>query len=194
MVAGAIKVRHFILGLLNQQAMSGYDIKCFLESLSWLIGSPSYGTIYPTLKSLLRDGRVSVEIVSRPDRPPRKTYSLTEKGRQELDQWLNQPAVSIPSLKAFVMRLILAIDLPHDHLMMQIEQRRDMVAEQIRSLRETASAYGGNGAGPEQRLALDYGMAIAAAELAWLDGVLDGSSSLSRESVPMSAGVEAAEE
>ena len=193
MVAGAVKVRHFILGLLNQHAMSGYDIKCFLESLSWLIGSPSYGSIYPTLKSLLRDGWVSVEVVSRPDRPPRKTYSLTEKGRQELDQWINQPAVQSPSLKAFVMRLILATSLPHEHLMMQIEQRRDMVAEQIRSLEGTAHAYG-NDARPEQRLALDYGMTIAAAELNWLDSVLDESSSLSRESVTVDAGVRVAED
>jgi len=173
MAAGGVKVRHFILGLLNEQSMSGYDIKRFLESLSWLIGSPSYGSIYPTLKSLLEDERVSVEIESHPDRPPRKTYSLTEKGRQELDQWIHEPAVSSPSLKAFVMRLILADNMPRDNLVAQLQGRRDMVAEQNATLLETAHTLRQE-PNPERRLALDYGMAIAAAELDWLDSVLNG--------------------
>ena len=36
--------------------MSGYDIKRLLKSLNWLVGSPSFGTLYPTL----HDGLVSV--------------------------------------------------------------------------------------------------------------------------------------
>lgn len=171
MVAGGVKVRYFVLGLLNEQAMSGYDIKCFLESLSWLIGSPSYGSIYPTLRSLLQDERVSVEVISRPDRPPRKLYSLTEKGRQELGDWLEEPTGTHLSMKAFLMRLILADNLSPASLTAQLQGRQELVADQTRMLQETASTLQDD-SHPVQRLALDYGIAMAEAELDWLSRAL----------------------
>jgi len=70
-MASAVSIRHFILGLLNRQRMSGYDIRRFLKSLSWLIDSPSPGSLYPALHILLEDGLVTVEVVSRQDKPPR---------------------------------------------------------------------------------------------------------------------------
>jgi PadR family transcriptional regulator AphA len=51
--------------------MSGYDIKRFLKSLGWLIDGPSFGSLYPALRALLKDGLVTVEVVSSQDRPPR---------------------------------------------------------------------------------------------------------------------------
>jgi len=67
--------------------------------------------------------------------------------------------------------LILADSLPHDNLVAQLQGRRDMVAEQKATLLETAHTLHRD-PNPERRLALDYGMAIAAAELDWLDHVL----------------------
>ena len=52
MASGAVSLRFFVLGLLAQQSMSGYDIQRFLKSLSWLIGSPSPGSLYPILRAL----------------------------------------------------------------------------------------------------------------------------------------------
>ena len=171
MAASGVRVRHFILGLLNEQSMSGYDIKRFLKGLSWLIGSPSYGSIYPALRGLLQDGLLSVEVSSGSDRPPRKIYSITDRGKQELSEWINQPAASSTSLKAFVMRLFLAGSLPHVNLVSQLRQRRTQVAEYRCVLQETAGTFVEE-INFEQGLALDYGLAIAAAEIAWLDRAL----------------------
>ena len=44
---------HFMLGLLA--GSRGY-----LESLDWLIRSPSFGSLYPALHGLLKDGLVTV--------------------------------------------------------------------------------------------------------------------------------------
>ena len=108
MAAGTVSLRYFILGLLAQQPMSGYDIRRFMKSLSWLIGSPSSGSLYPILRALLEEDLVTVETIPGLDRPPRKIYTITEAGRQELQVWVEQPAVSKAPLKAFVMRLLLA--------------------------------------------------------------------------------------
>ena len=108
MPTGKVSLRYFVLGLLAQQPMSGYDIKRFLKGLSWLMGSPSSGSLYPALRALLDEGLVSVEIVPGVDKPPRKIYSIEEAGKLELQAWIEQPIVSDASLKAFVMRLLLA--------------------------------------------------------------------------------------
>ncbi|MFQ6014613.1 MAG: PadR family transcriptional regulator [Anaerolineae bacterium] len=173
--------RYFILGLLTQQPMSGYDIKRFLKSLTWLIGSPSFGSLYPALHALLEDGLVTVDIFPRQDKPPRKMYTITEAGRQVLQEWINQPVVSSASLKAFVMRLILASNFPHAGLVAQLQQRRAQVAAHHITLEQIARALD-EGIDLRQRLALGYGLALATAELAWLDTTLD---QLSQQSLPV---------
>ncbi len=151
--------------------MSGYDVKRFLKSLSWLIDSPSFGSLYPALHALLEDGLVTVEIMSRQDKPPRKIYSITERGRQALQEWMDQPVAPGVSLKTFVMRLILASNLSPAGLVAHLEQRHSQVAAQRLALEQTAQATDDD-MDLGERLTLDYGLAVAAAELAWLDRAL----------------------
>ena len=170
-MASTVSIRHFILGLLNRQPMSGYDIKSFLKSLSWLIDSPSFGSLYPALHALLENGLVTVEVVSRQDKPPRKIYSITESGRQVLQEWLDQPIGSGVSLKAFLMRLVLASNLSQAGLVAYLEQRRTQVAAHQLDLEQTAGVMD-EGMDLGERLVLEYGLAVAAAELDWLDSTL----------------------
>ncbi len=176
-------IRHFILGLLTRQPMSGYDIKRFFENLSWLIDVPSLGSLYPSLHALLRDGLVTVEVVANQDRPSRKIYSITEAGEKALRTWLNQPSGSNASLKKFVMRLALAGQLSQVGLLAHLEQRRAHVAAQKVTLEQAIGAEDGV-TDLGERLMLDYGLSLAAAELAWLDSTLNR---LSRPSLSVEA-------
>jgi len=180
-MARATSVRHLILGLLTQQPMSGYDIKRFLKSLSWLVDSPSFGSIYPILRSLREDDMVIMEEVPRQGKPPRKIYTITEAGRQALREWVDLPVASTVSLKTFVMRLILADNLSHSGLITHLQQRRSQVATQLTSLKQVAAEVNG-AADSGQRLTSDYGLALAAAELGWLDSTLE---QLSQQPLPV---------
>jgi PadR family transcriptional regulator AphA len=168
----SMSFRHFILGLLAQRSMSGYDIRRFLRTLNWLIGSPSFGSVYPTLHALLKDELVDVEVIQNEDKPPRKVYSITGPGRQALQEWISQPVEADASLKAFLMRLMLVGNLSHNGLIGYLQQRRAQVAvhraalEQVVNGQHEAMSIG-------QRLTFDYGLAAATAELAWLDHTLD---------------------
>ena len=172
MAAGAVSLRYFILGLLTQQPMSGYDIKRFLEGLSWLAGTPSSGSLYPVLRSLRQEKLVTMERVPGIDRPPKKIYSITDAGSETLRKWIEQPIADCASLKAFVMRLVLADSHTRPILSAHLRQRREQVASHCASLAGHANT---TGAGPSlgHQLAADYGLALAAAELAWLDHTLD---------------------
>ena len=172
MTVHRVSLRHFILGLLTQRPMSGYDIKRMLKSLSWLIGEPSFGSLYPALKALEQDDLVTMELEERANKPSRKLYNITEAGIRTLDEWISQPAGPNASLKAFVMRLILADNLSQSALITQLYQRRAQIAAHRVAL-EDNTWQTDDGADSAQRMALEYGLALANAELAWLDDALD---------------------
>lgn len=171
MAAGTVSLRYFILGLLTQQPMSGYDIKRFLKGLSWLIGSPSGGSLYPALRALRQEGLVTVEVIPGLDRPPKKIYSIAPAGHQALQAWIEKPITANAPLRAFVMRLLLADSHSRARLSAHLQQRRAQVTTHRATL---AGGLQTPGAGPSlgQQLALDYGLAVATAELAWLDSAL----------------------
>jgi DNA-binding PadR family transcriptional regulator len=159
--------------------MCGYDIKRFFESLSWLIDGPSFGSLYPALHGLLEDGLTTVEVVTNQDRPPRKIYNITDAGREALRKWMKQPMKSGASLKVFLMCLVLAGNLSPVDLRARLEQRRRQVAAHWLKLEQTAEAEDEEEVDLGERLTLDYGLALANAELVWLDQMLDRMSGLS---------------
>jgi PadR family transcriptional regulator AphA len=171
MATGRVSLRYFVLGLLTQQPMSGYDIKCSLKRLSWLIGNPSGGSLYPVLRVLRQEDLATVETAPGLSRPPKKIYSITETGHQALQAWMEQPVPANAPLRAFVMRLLLADCHSPARLSVHLQQRRTQVATRHASLAGGLETDRMLNRG--QQLALDYGLALATAELAWLDTALD---------------------
>ncbi|MBN1314933.1 MAG: PadR family transcriptional regulator [Anaerolineales bacterium] len=163
--------RHFVLGLLSRQPMSGYDIKRLLKNLNWLIGNPSFGSLYPTLRKLLNEGLVTVQTQSNETRPNRKIYSITEQGQRVLEEWNNRPAKTDASLKTFLMRLILADIHSIDSLVAYMEKRRAQVTRQQAALEKFLND--GTEQDTKQYLAHGYGLVMANAELNWLDDTLN---------------------
>jgi len=92
--AGTIKMslsKFFILRVLHDRPMHGYDIARAVELTTNGCCSPTEGTIYPVLREFDEGGYVTVESSVVSGRP-RKTYTLTGKGREAfrvgVDAWL----------------------------------------------------------------------------------------------------------
>src|SRR5918995_2564662 len=82
--AGTIKMslsKFFILRVLHDRPMHGYDIARVVERTTNGCCSPTEGTIYPVLREFEEGGYVTAdaEVVSGRQR---KTYTLTDKGRE----------------------------------------------------------------------------------------------------------------
>ena len=85
-----MNVRTLCLGILSLQEATGYEIRKMVEegAFSHFIDA-SYGSIYPALAQLLKEGLVSVRAEpSESGRPLRKVYSITPQGRAELTKAL----------------------------------------------------------------------------------------------------------
>lgn len=84
------RTKYIILGLLNHEDLSGYDIKKRIDVSLKHFWDLSYGQIYPTLKQLLEDGYIHKVEVTKEAGPERITYSISEKGKLYLVQWLKE--------------------------------------------------------------------------------------------------------
>jgi DNA-binding PadR family transcriptional regulator len=82
---------YIILGLLDHEDLSGYDIKKridYMISHFWEVG---YGQIYPTLKTMEENEMIIKQSIEANKGPERNLYSITEKGREVLREWLLLP-------------------------------------------------------------------------------------------------------
>ncbi len=82
---------YIILGLLEHEDLSGYDIKKkidFMISHFWEIG---YGQIYPTLKTMEENGMITKKVSETSKGPEKNLYSITDSGREVLKEWLILP-------------------------------------------------------------------------------------------------------
>lgn len=93
-----MSIEHSILAVLSFRPSSGYDIKNeFEHKAAGLYWGLSYGSLYPKLNKLEKDGFIeTVETDSEGRR--RKLYELTGKGWLELENWLAQTPAP-PSIK-----------------------------------------------------------------------------------------------
>jgi PadR family transcriptional regulator AphA len=79
-----------ILGMLRIKPMSGYEIKQAVDQSTRFFWAASYGQIYPELRRLSREELIEGEQAARGARR-RTVYTLTRKGEEALDAWLEEP-------------------------------------------------------------------------------------------------------
>jgi len=94
-----------ILGLLAISPKSGYDIKKEVETVLSHFWNESYGSIYPILRRLDKDGLAEREAVDSAKGPQRYVYTITADGLAEFEDWLQQPVQPTPPRSEFLLKL-----------------------------------------------------------------------------------------
>ncbi|MEP0911753.1 PadR family transcriptional regulator [Leptolyngbya sp. GB1-A1] len=126
-----MSIAHIILGLLQQQQRTGYDLKtgCFDDCIAH-VWQADQSQIYRTLEKLEAQGWVDCTVEIQHDRPNRKVYQITQAGKAELNQWL-QTHQSLPIVREpLLMQLYLASDLSNEAIVALLEQ--EQTAHQMR--------------------------------------------------------------
>ncbi|GAA2663155.1 MULTISPECIES: PadR family transcriptional regulator [Nonomuraea] len=86
-VFGHGRLRLYLLKLLEESPRHGYEVIRLLQDRFLGVYSPSPGTIYPRLARLEEEGLVTHEVVD-----GKKVFSITDKGREELNSRLDELA------------------------------------------------------------------------------------------------------
>ncbi len=92
-------IQYAILGLLSWKPLSGYDLKKIISNTEVFYWSGNNNQIYKSLIQLYQDGMVSQQVQQQESLPAKKIYSITEKGRAELRNWVLSTA-EIPEFRS----------------------------------------------------------------------------------------------
>jgi DNA-binding PadR family transcriptional regulator len=148
-----------------KRAMSGYDIKKHVHTVLSAVTNASYGTLYPTLHKLLQEGAVEVQEIPQKARPSKKVYSITQRGREELQGWLRQPPASDQMRREFLLKVYLADNLSKEDLLTLLAGRRGEAEAQLKALHKASSAVDNR----HHAWMIDYALSQYTAEIAWLN-------------------------
>lgn len=166
------KTIYIILGLLNHEDMTGYDIKKRIDvsiSFFWDVG---FGQIYPTLKTLVKDELVTIKENDSSGRK-RIVYSITDKGREELKRWLGTPVEKEYVKYEILLKLFFGSELsPEDNIRVieQFKERNKNGLDMIRLFKgELSGIMNQNKDHLHYYLAVLFGEKIYNAYMEWSD-------------------------
>jgi PadR family transcriptional regulator AphA len=164
-------VRTLCLGALTEGDRTGYEIKRrFEEAFNYFFGA-SFGSIYPALADLTREGLVTCTNVEQTKRPDKKVYSLTPAGQRALidDLMATPPRHKVRS--EFLVLMYFAHLLPPVRVAQIIDEMlamwRPLVAELERCCSAEVAA-GDQPISPGMRFAAGYGRAVMSAALGYV--------------------------
>ena len=129
-------VKTLCLGVLTFGDMTGYDIKKHFEEAFSHFFPAGFGSIYPALAELTRDGLATCQDVAQDKRPDKKVYRVTDEGRRLLREALLKTPPRHRVRSEFVVLLYFAHLLPPEHLAAILNQRTADMEALLALLRE----------------------------------------------------------
>jgi PadR family transcriptional regulator, regulatory protein AphA len=133
------KTKYAILGVLSLKPCSGYDIKKFCDKTISHYWNENFGNIYPKLSQLECSGLIAPEYDEADKRS--KCYHITDDGRQEFIQWLQQPVHYRPARSELLLKLSFADQLPREKAIEMLENVRKKHAADLRQYRILEASY-----------------------------------------------------
>jgi len=185
-----------VLGLLKEQPLHGYELKKRLgETLGFLWGV-SYGSLYPALRRLEREGAIEVvtEPVAaprlspptgslkgdlaaarragarptKPTRRARKAYRITDAGRARFEELLLADDPHADEEKAFALKLAFCADLPASARLALLERRRLALLARLERARRADGARDDR----YSRALLEHRTRATQRDLEWVEGLI----------------------
>jgi DNA-binding PadR family transcriptional regulator len=131
-----MSIQFAILGLLSWQPLSGYDLKKIFADSTTLYWSGNNNQIYRSLVQLHDDALVTKAVEHQESSPSRKVYSITDKGRVKLRDWV-MTTPELPDLRhSFLIQLEWANQLSDDELDGLLANYEDEVHMQMLMIEE----------------------------------------------------------
>ncbi len=158
-----------ILGLLKEQPLHGYELKKRLGDTLGFLWGVSYGSLYPALRRLERDGAIEIvdpaqtsrasvpatgsisgeaaaaklRRLTKPTRRTRKAYRITAGGEEQFTRLLIADApAGVDEDRDFSLKFAFARHLSSDGRLELLRRRRAHLADRLSRARSTGAAKG----------------------------------------------------
>lgn len=119
------KTRYALLGVLSLAPASGYDIKKLCDFSISHFWNENYAHIYPVLKELEKEGMVIKAEEQAEGRPPKNVYSITGKGREELEKWLLTAVEEGPKRNELLLKMFFSTPAHFESIIERIGQEKE---------------------------------------------------------------------
>ncbi|MEO8391980.1 MAG: PadR family transcriptional regulator [Chloroflexota bacterium] len=168
-----MSLAHAILGILQIQPMTGYDLKtqCFDRSIAHFWPADQ-AQIYRTLDKMNEQGWVESQIEFQENHPNRKVYSITEGGRTEFRQWLTSFQALPVYREPFLIQLFFAKGITNAAILQLIEEQVQAHRERLRQYEQvslpTLDKVRESRELSLERLTLELGLSYEKTSLEWL--------------------------
>ena len=133
-----MSIEYAILGLLSWKPLSGYELKKIIAESDVYYWSGNNNQIYNSLIALHKDGMVTQEVQYQESLPVKKRYTITEKGRAALREWVRSAPELHETRHPFLVQLAWADVLSEDELDALLAQYEEEIAIRLR-MHETRS-------------------------------------------------------
>lgn len=170
---------HAILGFLEYQPMTGYDLKKFFDQSVTHFWSATQSHIYKALEKLEKDGMVQSRIIPQEGKPNRKQYEATDTGRVELRQWISTPLPIEGAREAWLIQVFFAHNLENEEIANLFEKRINALRAYLsqcehaqKGIDENYKQVGIKRLRDLWQLTLDYGTDYYKSEIEWLEKTL----------------------
>jgi DNA-binding PadR family transcriptional regulator len=160
-----------LLGMIAGAPSTGYDLKHEFATTPLGVYQPSSGALYPALRRLERRGLLCTEPAGADQERSRRrfVYHITEQGRAAHAAWVRRPvnpATITTDLPLHLMRFVMMEPVaPRADVLAFLADLRDALGGYLEELEGYAATM--TIPGRHTPLALDHGIAIYAASLAW---------------------------
>lgn len=165
------KTRFAVLGMLFKKPRSGYDILQLMAQSTANFWQESDASIYPMLKKLEMEGKVTSRSESTGKRE-RTVFSITPVGKKEFLAWMALPTEQQGHRNEQLLKLFFGGHVDRKSIIKQLEVRRQMAHAELTHYKDIAANI------LEQlptkdpyklfgTLTLKYGLLHAEAEIAW---------------------------
>ncbi|MFT4299681.1 MAG: PadR family transcriptional regulator [Aeromicrobium sp.] len=163
------------LGLLHDSPMHGYELRKQLIALLGWGRVLSYGTLYPCLKSLVRQGLIVADDdpgAAIRGRRNRIAYRLTAEGKEYFAQVMEESGPATWDDENFGVRFAFFARTDAPTRVRILEGRRSRLQERLEHVRD-ASLRGRRGADSYTRELQRHGLESVEREVAWLTELID---------------------
>src|SRR5580693_5258535 len=100
-----MSLRYSLLALLSREPKTGYELSKDFEGSTGFFWTATHQQIYKDLHELEKMGWLGFRSVIQEDKPDKKIYAITGKGRTELKRWVADETSPTPSKDAFLIKL-----------------------------------------------------------------------------------------
>ncbi len=166
-----------VLGLLEKEPRSGYDLSAFADRSIAYFWPISRTLVYRELARLERLGLIRGTAVVQERLPDKRLYTITGHGRTALDEWLAQPTFEEARFRSgFLLKFFFGLRLPSERVTQLIDDYRASLEHELWTLRGIVQRLADDPSKVFGRLAALHGIRSAEARLVWLreaEGELD---------------------